>query len=224
MDILHRDTLPRGGFAGLKETRLIHDTRIGGNTETWNGIGNFVYLADARYLPNGETRMHSHLEVDVITVLLEGGVTHEGSMEHGKSMESQQVQVQRAGGEGFSHNEINPDNSRTRLLQLWVLPEVSGQAASYKLYSLKKNKLMQVYGGNKSQSETCDSHTIIEIGVLEKNCKVRKEGEFLVYISNGVAEINGVSVVDGALIRVDNIDLQVTSEELHLTLIYVEND
>ena len=99
MKTLSRDTLPRGGFAGLQETRLIKDAKIGGKADTWDGLGSFVYLADARYLPYGETGMHPHLEVDVITIMLEGRLTHEGSMEHGQSMVANQAQVQRAGGD-----------------------------------------------------------------------------------------------------------------------------
>jgi len=138
MKILHRDDLPRGGFAGLREHRLVTDQRLFGDhksSDTWDGLGNFVYLADARFLPKGETRLHTHKEIDVISVMVEGRIQHEGSLEHGQEMDSHHVQAQRAGGEGFSHNEINPDDSENRMIQLWVLPEKSGQAAGYKLYS-----------------------------------------------------------------------------------------
>ena len=142
MKVLSRDSLPRGGFAGLKETRLIRDNKINGDDSNWNGLGNFVFLADARYLPKGETHMHAHLEVDVITVMLEGRLTHEGSLKDGQSMVANQVQVQRAGGEGFEHNEVNPDNSGNRLLQLWALPETAGEPADYKFYQLENNELV----------------------------------------------------------------------------------
>jgi hypothetical protein len=33
-------------------------------------MGNFVYLADARFLPRGETHLHSHREIDVISVMV----------------------------------------------------------------------------------------------------------------------------------------------------------
>ena len=50
MKILHRNDLPLGGFAGLKEHRLIVDKKMGpSNPDAWNGIGNFVYLADASF-------------------------------------------------------------------------------------------------------------------------------------------------------------------------------
>jgi len=223
MHILQRDSLTRGGFAGIKETRLIRDTRVGGDERTIDGIGNFVYLADARYLPHGESRLHSHHEIDVITVLVEGRLTHEGSLEDGQSMRGSQVQVQRAGGEGFSHNEINPDQYRTRLLQLWVLPETAGEASGYKIYDLQENQLTRIYGGNKSQTSTFDSHTIIEVGILEKSATVTQQGEFLAYISYGEAELNGSTVKEGDLISGENIHFTVTSDDLHLTLISLEN-
>ena len=78
MDILHRDTLTEGGFAGLKEHRLIKDSLAFGadsnNDGSWPGLGNFVYLADARFMPHGETRMHKHMEIDVISVMVEGNI------------------------------------------------------------------------------------------------------------------------------------------------------
>ena len=224
MKILQRDSLVRGGFAGLKETQLIHDERMGGDDTTWNGIGNFIYLADARYLPEGETHMHSHHEVDVITVMLEGCLNHQGSLEDGQSMKAGQVQVQRAGGDGFSHNEVNPNMTRNRLLQLWAKPETPGEASAYKFYDLEKNNLTRIYGGGKLQTQTFDSHTVIEVGLLEKTFTVTKTGEFLAYISNGEAELNGQLVKDGDLIKGDNINLIVNSDDLHLTLVTIEKE
>ena len=223
MKVLHIDSLPRGGFAGLKETRLVVDNKIGGNHNTWNGLGNFVYLADARFLPHGETHMHSHREIDVITVMLEGRITHEGSLKDGQSMIANQVQVQRAGGEGFAHNEVNPEQSENRLLQLWVLPETAGEAAGYKFYELEKNQLTKIYGGNKLQSATFDSHNIIEIGIFEKNQSVTKKGKFLAYITNGEAIVNGEQVKDGDLIDGQDLTLSVLSDNVHLTLISLNN-
>jgi redox-sensitive bicupin YhaK (pirin superfamily) len=222
MEILHRDSLVRGGFAGLKETRLIRDKSINGTDENWDGLGQFVYLADARYLSHGETHMHSHKEIDIVTVMLEGRLTHEGSLKDGQSMIANQAQVQRAGGEGFSHNEVNPDASRSRLLQLWVLPENAGEPADYKFYNFKENNLTRIYGGHKSQSETFDSHTVIDVGVLKKGKKVSHQGAFITYVTNGNALINDVMVKDGDLIRGHDFDLNVTSESVQLTVISLQ--
>ena len=58
MEILSRDTLALGGFAGLTERWLVTDERCFGKrkqAEVFNGIGNFVYLADEKFNPKGET-------------------------------------------------------------------------------------------------------------------------------------------------------------------------
>ncbi|MEE9499479.1 MAG: pirin family protein, partial [Nitrospinaceae bacterium] len=106
MEILHRGDLEQGGFADLREYYLVEDPRVLGDDieeTSWMGIGNFVYLADAKYNPKGDTRMHSHREIDVVTFVLEGRLTHVGSLENGQDLSAFQLQVQRAGGEGFSH-------------------------------------------------------------------------------------------------------------------------
>ncbi|NQZ54762.1 MAG: pirin family protein [Piscirickettsiaceae bacterium] len=206
MQVLHRDSLPLGGFAGLIEHRLVVDQRVGGDSDTWDGMGNMVYLADARFLPKGETRMHSHREIDVISVIVEGRIDHEGSLEHGESLDTDQVQVQRAGGEGFSHNEINPDDQKNRMIQIWVLPEVAGEPASYKLYDLQRGELTAIYGGSKDQDKTVDSHTIIEVANLVADQKISKDGEFLAYITRGQGVLNGETVNDGDLVRGDQLN------------------
>jgi len=219
MQVLHKENLHLGGFAGLKEHRFVVDKLMGGGTDTWNGLGNFVYLADAVFDPFGETRMHSHRELDVISVMIEGEITHEGSLEHGASILAGQIQVQRAGGKGFRHNEINPLGTNNRMIQLWVLPENAKEKADYKLYNIKENILSQIYGGSKEQDITFDSHTIIEVGRFSKNNNIEKSGDFLAYITEGEAIINEVKVKDGDLIRGKKLDFKATSKHTQIIVI-----
>ncbi len=227
MEILSRDSLPLGGFAGIEEHRLVTDSRVFGRRkkpETSEGLGNMVYLADARYLSKGESGMHPHSEIDVISVIIEGRVSHEGSMEHGKDLVAGDVQVQRAGGEGFNHNEINPDNSRNRMLQIWALPEEAGQPAAYKAYTPEREGVTRIYGGKKSQSETFDSHTLIDIVYLKTGKSIELSGEQLVYIVTGQAGVYERSsqrsnqVNNGDLIRANDINITAT-QDAHLVVI-----
>lgn len=204
IEILHRDDIPLGGFAGLKEHRLVEDPKaFGGDMDpgVWEGLGNFVYLADARFNPKGETRLHSHKEIDVISVMVEGRIAHEGSLESGQGLEAFDVQVQRAGGEGFSHNEVNPDDTKNRMIQLWALPEQPGQPAGYKLYRPQWGDLVRVYGGPSGQDETFDNSTLIDIGLLNPGQKIQIKSDFLAYVTQGKGKTNGVEVTDGDLFR-----------------------
>ena len=214
MQILKRDSLKEGGFAGLKEHQLIKDPAVFGpqvnDDGSWPGLENFVYLADARFMPQGETRMHSHHEVDVISVMVEGNIKHEGSLEHGKDLSRNQVQVQRAGGEGFSHNEINPDEDWNRLIQLWALPEIAGEPAGYQVYQPKTGELTRIYGGDKNSN--FPSKTKIDIGLLSNGQEIEVDGKFLLYITRGKGMANDKPVQDGDLIRGSSIQFTASGD------------
>ncbi|BAJ00520.1 pirin family protein [Shewanella violacea] len=204
MEILTKSDLREGGFAGLKEHQFVMDKKAFGpnrNPQAWDGLGNFVYLADARFMPKGETRMHGHKEVDVISVMVRGRINHEGSLEHGQMMNAKQAQVQRAGGEGFSHNEVNPDSEENQMIQLWVLPDRQGEKAGYKLYSPKIGELTRIYGGEIEQDQTFDSHTLISVANLETGHSVEQATASLVYVSDGEVEIDGARIEAGTLVR-----------------------
>jgi redox-sensitive bicupin YhaK (pirin superfamily) len=219
MEILSKKSLPLGGFAGITEHRLLMDRRVFGRRKaanTFDGIGNFVYLADALYKPRGESHMHPHKEIDVISIMLEGRVHHEGSLKHGQNINAGEVQVQRAGGEGFSHNEINPDSTKNRMLQLWVLPDESGQPAAYKHYSLASNGVTRIYGGKNNQNKTFNSKITIDIVRLCSGESIEFSDEILAYVCKGNAkfsdENNTFNVEDGDLVRSYNTDISATSD------------
>ncbi len=205
---LQRDSLLEGGFAGLLEHRLVKSPRVFGSSAnedgSWPGIENFVYLADARFMPHGETRMHSHDEIDVISIMVDGNISHEGSLEEGENLSANDVQVQRAGGEGFSHNEVNPDDDWNRMIQIWVLPEVAGQPASYKVYRLKQGKSTRVYGGCESENEF-PSKTQINVALLQKDEQVKLDGEYIVYLTKGIGLANDDQVTDGDMISGEHL-------------------
>lgn len=214
MEILNRDDLPKGGFAGVREHQLVVDPKVFGpraaQSKAWSGIGNFVYLADARFVPNGETGRHPHKEIDVISVLVDGHIAHEGSLEHGQSLSANDVQAQRAGGEGFTHNEINPDDDWNRMIQLWVLPEEAGQLAQYKIYKPKQGEVVRVYGGTAEQDETFAANTRIDVALLNPGQSFSMEGNFLAYITRGEGTANGEGVKDGNLFRGQDLEFEAT--------------
>lgn len=210
LQILHRDDLQQGGFAGLKEHRLVMNPTVFGSAKsgTWPGLGNFVYLADAKFIPNGETHLHSHKEIDVISVVVKGRIYHEGTLEQGTILEENHVQVQRAGGEGFAHNEVNPDDKENRMIQMWIAPEKQGEPAGYKSYVLTNGKTTRVYGGNDTQNETFSSNTIVDVGLVDANQNISFDGEFIVYVTLGSGTINNTAVSAGDLIHGNDLKFQ----------------
>jgi len=206
--ILQRDSLSETGFAGLREHQLVKNPQVFGSTVnsdgSWAGLGNFVYLADARFMPQGETQLHSHKEVDVISVMVAGNITHQGSLGHGEDLRLNDIQVQRSGSEGFSHNEINPDNEWNRMIQLWVLPESAGQPASYKVYRPTNGESTRIYGGF-GDNDAFHSDTQIDVALLQKDQTVNFEGEFMAYLSRGKGQANTQLITEGDMLSGENL-------------------
>ncbi|MGZ0187858.1 MAG: pirin family protein [Alphaproteobacteria bacterium] len=215
LEILSRDALTLGGFAGLKEHRLVTGKKLWGdraNPDAWDGLGNFVYLADAQFDPKGETTMHAHREIDVISVMVEGRIAHEGSLEHGGSLDANEAQVQRAGGEGFKHNEINPDNAKNRMLQLWVMPEVSGEPAGYRKFSPAWGETIRIYGGRSADTQSFAAQTTIDVAMLTAGQSVELTVPYLAYVAKGEGQIDGADLISGDLIRGADASFKATTD------------
>jgi len=215
LKIIKRNKLRRGGFAGLRETRMIMGPSIfHGHREagTSTGIGRFCYLADARFLPQGDTRMHTHSGIDIISIMVEGRLKHEGSLGDGQELKVDDVQVQRAGVEGFSHNEINPDDSKNRMIQLWVIPETQGEPAAYQLFQAKAGKRTRVYGGPADQDETIPSRTVIDIAHIEAGEKVTQPGRCMAYITSGVGASDDETLREGDLVETRDFNYKAKTE------------
>ena len=222
MDILKFDDLPQGGFAGLIERRFVTDSRVFGHRKSpgaVDGIGNFVYLADANFLPLGETGLHPHREIDVISVMVEGRISHAGSMQHGQGLESGTVQIQRAGGEGFRHNEINPDETENQMIQIWVLPDEAGESAGYQVFQPAAGERAHIYGGPKDQEDTFYSATSIDVANVAPGQAVSQPGESMVYLSKGSGEMDGTPVAARTLIRGKEIEYT-AGEDSQVIIIY----
>ena len=227
MKILHKKDITLGGFAGIREHQIVKKTSVFGrkanNDYSFDGIGSFVYLSDANFIPNGETGMHPHKEIDVISFMVKGRVLHEGTLEHGEILDENEIQVQRGGGTGFFHNEINPDSTENRMIQMWCIPEISGQKPDYKKYTLKRNSFTRIYGGDEGSIYTFNSHTYIEIGEFSKGAKFSMEQQLLAYITKGIAIVNDEKVQDGDLIRGKGIHFEAL-EDSQIIVIYEKRE
>ena len=220
IEILKFDQLAQGGFAGLRERQFVTDARVFGERKkpaAFNGLGNFVYLADANFTPKGETGMHGHKEIDVISVMVDGRIAHAGSLEHGQGLSAGSTQVQRAGAEGFKHNEVNPDPRENHMIQLWVLPDAPGEQAGYKVYEPNVGEMTQVYGGVRQQDPddqaTFHSRTGISVanGLAGQNFSL--PGKVMAYLSKGQGTVNGQAIAARTLVRgEDGIDFIAASD------------
>ena len=73
---------------------------------------------------------HSHNDMEIITYVREGAITHKDSLGNTGRTEAGDVQVMSAGS-GIQHGEMNLETVTTKLFQIWILPETTGQAPAW---------------------------------------------------------------------------------------------
>ncbi|HVY84142.1 MAG TPA: pirin family protein [Caulobacterales bacterium] len=68
---------------------------------------------------------HPHADMEIITYVRSGAITHEDSMGNRGRTEAGDVQVMSAGS-GVTHAEFNLEDGETTLYQIWILPKQRG--------------------------------------------------------------------------------------------------
>ena len=76
---------------------------------------------------------HPHQDMEIITYVIDGELTHGDSMENHATLRRGQVQYMSA-GTGIFHREVNEGDGPLRLLQIWVLPDKKGHTPRYGEY------------------------------------------------------------------------------------------
>jgi redox-sensitive bicupin YhaK (pirin superfamily) len=102
--------------------RYYDPERLGhGALRVWN---------DDEIAPNTGFPPHPHADMEIITYVRQGAITHEDSLGHQGRTEAGDVQVMSAGS-GIRHAEFNREPVPTTLFQIWIEPEGSGGEPSW---------------------------------------------------------------------------------------------
>jgi redox-sensitive bicupin YhaK (pirin superfamily) len=89
-----------------------------GNLRVWN---------DDTIAPGTGFPPHPHRDMEIITYVREGAITHQDSLGNKGRTEAGDVQVMSA-GTGIRHSEYNLENVTTKIFQIWILPTRAGEA------------------------------------------------------------------------------------------------
>ncbi|MDR3435738.1 pirin family protein [Telmatospirillum sp.] len=73
---------------------------------------------------------HPHADMEIITYVRDGAITHKDSLGNVGRTEAGDVQVMSAGS-GVRHSEYNLEDETTRIFQIWILPTAHGGKPSW---------------------------------------------------------------------------------------------
>lgn len=96
-------------FMGFRDLRVINED----------------YIAPAQGFPT-----HGHRDMEIITYVIKGELSHRDSMGNGETIRPHEVQRMTA-GTGVMHSEYSSPTDETHMLQIWILPEKQNLKPGY---------------------------------------------------------------------------------------------
>ncbi|MCC5996706.1 MAG: pirin family protein [Oceanicaulis sp.] len=123
IDVRPFDSLGKADHGWLKASHhfsfgsYYDPSRMGwGALRVWN---------DDAIAPRSGFPPHPHADMEIITYVRDGAISHEDSLGNKGRTVAGDVQVMSAGS-GIRHSEFNLEHEPTRIFQIWILPDETG--------------------------------------------------------------------------------------------------
>lgn len=179
-------------------------------------IGSLYVFNDDEIAPHSGFGLHHHANVEIITYVRQGTVTHEDNQGHRGQIEAGNVQVMSA-GTGIFHSETNAEDIPVCLFQIWLSPRVHGGHPRWSTKSFPKadraGRFVTFASGWSTREEAlpidADAEVLgalLEEGSTTEHSLGRGDAAYLVPASGSVS-VNGVRVKarEGLVIRGEKI-------------------
>ena len=192
----------------------------------WNpartGFGKLVVINDDIIAAGRGFDTHSHQNMEIITYVRQGAITHRDSMGNEGKTGAGDVQVMSAGS-GVAHSEHNVELEPTRLYQIWIMPNVENVAPRWEAKAFPKANVAKALSVLASgRAEHADSGALwinqdaaIYGGRMQQgaNLTVPIKHQAYVLASEGSFSLNGYKLHagDGAEVT-DTQQLNITAE------------
>ena len=116
------------------------------NPENIN-FGVLRVINDDQIAPGTGFGTHPHRDMEIISYVVDGSLTHADSMGNQRDVKRGHIQYMSA-GTGVLHSEHNRSTDPLRMLQIWILPDKQGYAPNYGDYLFeweeRKNKWLHM--------------------------------------------------------------------------------
>jgi len=178
------------------------------------GHGKLRVFNDDVVRPGTGFPTHPHEEMEIITIVLKGEISHKDSMGNGGVIRAGEVQRMSA-GTGLTHSEYNEAGLDLHFYQVWILPDEAGLPPSYEQKEFMeddfKNVLFPLASGQ-NHARTVSFHT--DAAIYRSRLEARRQLEhrtstdrkLFVYLTSGRLHVNGEAMAARDQARLDGVD------------------
>ena len=153
---------------------------------------------------------HDHANMEIVTYVLEGVLSHKDSLGNLGTINAGEVQRMSA-GKGIMHSEFNDSNQKVHLLQIWLQPNAFDLQPSWEQKQFSKlqrtNNFLKIVSPNgENNSLSINQNAEFFVSFLEAGKSLfqkAKEFDYLFLIS-GEIEINGNTLHLGDQAKMEN--------------------
>jgi hypothetical protein len=219
------------GISKLSWLDSRHSFSFGGYRDPKHmGFSDLRVINEDYILPSAGFSTHSHQDMEIVTYVLAGELTHKDSMGTGSVIRPGDVQRMSA-GTGVAHSEINhSDANQVHLLQIWILPETKGLAPSYEQKHFEadsRQNRWQLVGSLDGREGSVTIHQDVSLYVAtlsaatELTYSLGAGRRAWLQVARGQAMLNGEALSDGdgvAISKLDKFSLTAASDETEVLL------
>ncbi len=164
--------------------------------------------------PQSGFDMHPHSNMEIISYVVNGEITHKDSMGNSETLKRGEVQYLSA-GDGIYHSEHNLHKSEDlRLLQIWIIPPFAGLPRLYGSHQYKEeerqNRLLNIVSSQNGDSKIKIYQDInIFVSELDKELdyKIQKDRQVYFVQIEGSSNINGTLLEYGDAMKIVDEDI-----------------
>jgi quercetin 2,3-dioxygenase len=178
-----------------------HFSFAGYHDDRYMGLGPLRVINDDIVKVGGGFDPHPHRDMEIITYVREGAITHKDSLGNEGVTKAGDVQIMSA-GTGIVHGEWNKEDEDTRLYQIWIHPRHRGNTPRWETRQFPQagEGLQLLVSGNKEDNALyIDSDAAIWGGHLPQGQAHEQslEGAAYLLVSKGEITANGHTLKAG---------------------------
>ena len=181
-----------------------------------NGFGDLLVVNDDIVRANRGFGMHPHHDMEIVTWVLSGSLSHEDNQGNKGTISPGEIQ-QMSAGSGVLHSEVNPSSDEdVHLLQMWVLPDVMRAQPRYQQENVEHlitNSLACIASGAiDAPIHLHNSTASLYVGRFDSDTTVAlpSNEKLYVYMARGTGTFENENVATGESLLIDSAQKEKT--------------